>query len=163
MTSFIFVFSNFAALRIYRLENFCPTISMAFNLEKPVESIETLSKETYNVLCTPFTGIRSSFTINRGALLAIENGNMSSNIALLYSTSNFLSHLLIDNDKNVFIKSVFVQKNVICKNTIVMNRNNPVTDLNIVFNLPLTVSMNMIVDKVANYKIGVITKIKTCT
>lgn len=131
---------------------------MAFNLEKPTESIETLSKEAYNVLCTPFTGIRSSFTINRGALLAVENSNMSSNVALLYSTSNFLSHLLIDTDKNLLIKSVYVHKNVVLRNTVVMNHSNSVLDLGIVLNFPLTISMGMLVDKTANYKMSFITK-----
>lgn len=128
------------------------------NFERPTETADSLSKEAYNVLCTPFKGLRSAFTVNRGSVLTIENTNMLSSTSILYSTSNFLSHLMIDSKKNVLMKNVFLQKNFSGKSTVILNKENPVFELGLSLNHKVNVNLNILAEKTTNYKVSFLTK-----
>lgn len=111
---------------------------------KPTVSIENFTKEVQFVFPSSFNGIKSSLNINKIVSISIENKNLKSNIGILYSTSNFLSSLFIDEYRNVIIKNLLVKNDMIARNIIIMNKVDPYIDIGLSLNKIINFNLNLI-------------------
>lgn len=129
---------------------------MKFN--KPTISLENFTKEIQNIFTRPFTGIKSSLSVNGPISLTVENINLKSNLGFLYSTSNFLSSVFFDNQKNVIFKNILVKNDFVGKSTILLNKEYPIGEMSILWNKIINSKIDLIFNKELQAKTSFILK-----
>ncbi|KRH92572.1 hypothetical protein M153_4312000814 [Pseudoloma neurophilia] len=126
---------------------------------KPTVSLENISKECRSVLIKPFKGIKSSVNLNKFIGVSIDNENCKSNVSFLYSTSNFLSSVFIDDFSNVILKNIMVKGDLVHKNVILLNNVQPYIDLTFQIHKNILTTYNMSINEKITQSCSFITKI----